>query len=249
MKEIRLLKASEIECRVQSCGKSQNGGGWCSLLLYKDARVDQRLLDELFGPLGWQRRHESVNGQVCCIVSVFDKDTKTWIEKEDVGTESNTEAIKGQFSDSFKRACFNLGIGRELYTAPTIFVNLADNELQNGANGKVQVNRKVVFTVAEIGYDEERNINALVIVDQTGRERYKLGQKAPQQQQANSEAPQQQANSDTEDQLNGYALPSIRQARTRKELTRIWNDFPQLQDDQRFITALNNRQNEINQAA
>ena len=102
MKEIRLLKASEIECRVQSCGKTTNGG-WCSLLLYKDARVDQRMLDELFGVLGWQRRHEAVNGQVCCIVRVKDPDTGEWIEKEDVGTESNTEAVKGQFSDALTK--------------------------------------------------------------------------------------------------------------------------------------------------
>ena len=240
MKEIRLLKASEIECRVQQCGKTGNVG-WCSLLLYKDARVDQRLLDELFGPLGWQRRHESVNGQVCCIVKVKDPDTNEWIEKEDVGTESNTEAIKGQFSDAFKRACFNLGIGRELYTAPTIFVSLKDNEMQQGSNGKWQVSRKVSFTVAEIGYDDEKNINTLVIVDQNGVIRYNLGQKVQPQPQSSA--------SDINDQLNGFALPAIKQARTREELTRLWNDFPQLQDDQRFISALNAKQNEINQAA
>lgn len=239
MKEIRLLKASEIECRVQSCGKSTNGG-WCSLLLYKDARVDQRMLDELFGVFGWQRRHEEVNGQVCCIVKVKDNSTGEWIEKEDVGTESNTEAVKGQFSDSFKRACFNLGIGRELYTSPKIFVNLSDAEMKVATNGKVQLSPKVVFTVTEIGYDEDRNINALTIIDQNGKVRYRLGQKV--------NAVDNESN-DIDEQFNVYAMPAIKKARTREELTSLWNYFPQLQTDQRFITALNNRQNEINSAA
>ena len=48
--KIRLLEASEIECRVGSIGK--NG---LSLLLYKDARVDQKILDECFSPCGWKR--------------------------------------------------------------------------------------------------------------------------------------------------------------------------------------------------
>ena len=41
---IRLLRAEEIECRAASV--SEKG---LSLLLYKDARVDQRILDEAFG--------------------------------------------------------------------------------------------------------------------------------------------------------------------------------------------------------
>lgn len=241
MKEIRLLKASEIECRVQSCGKSNNGG-WCSLLLYKDARVDQRMLDELFGMFGWQRRHEEVNGQVCCIVKVLDPDTNTWIEKEDVGTESNTEAIKGQFSDSFKRACFNLGIGRELYTAPKIFVNLSDSEMRTATNGKVQVSPKVVFTVKEIDYDEEKNINALTIVDQNGNVRYKLGCVVPSDNSGEND-------SDIDEQFNGYAMPAIKQARSVEELTRLWNDFPQLHTDERFKSALNKKHKEISNAA
>ena len=240
MKEIRVLKANEIECRVGQTGKQRNGSAWCSLLLYKDARCDQRILDELFGPLGWQRRHEAVNGQVCCIVSVKDPDSNEWIEKEDVGTESNTEAVKGQFSDSFKRACFNLGIGRELYTSPKIFITLNNNEWTE-SNGKVRLNAKTVFEVAEIDYDEARNINKLTLVDGNGAVRYQLGQ--------NVQATYANTNSDIDEQLNGYAMPSIEQARTREELTRIWNEFPMLQEDQRFISALNKRQTEINQAA
>ena len=79
---IRLLTANEIECRVQTV---KNNG--CSVLLYKDARCDMRILDETFGVLGWQRTHELINGNLFCNVSVWDQDKGFWIVKQDVGTE------------------------------------------------------------------------------------------------------------------------------------------------------------------
>lgn len=164
---IRLLKASEIECRVQQVKETG-----CSLLLYKDARCDMKILDETFGCLNWQRSHDLINGNLFCTVSVFNKDTEEWVCKQDVGTESNTEKEKGQASDSFKRACFNIGIGRELYTAPFIWIKLESSELQN-RNGKYSTNVK--FNVAEIGYNDDREIVRLVITDGKGKERYTLG--------------------------------------------------------------------------
>lgn len=117
MKEFRDLTASEIECRVNTV--SEKG---CSLLLYKDARCDMKILDETVGRQNWQRTHEVINGNLFCNVSIYDEDKKEWVKKQDVGTESYTEKEKGQASDSFKRACFNWGIGRELYTAPFIWI-------------------------------------------------------------------------------------------------------------------------------
>lgn len=162
--EIRLLKADEVEARIQSV--KENG---LILLLYKDARCDMKILDETFGMFGWQRKHELINGNLFCTVSIYDKQTGLWIDKQDVGTESYTEKEKGQASDSFKRACFNIGIGRELYTAPFIWIN------NNGdiSGGKC----KSIFSVKEIGYNEQREINHLVIVDNKGNERYRLGSK------------------------------------------------------------------------
>lgn len=115
----RDLRADEIECRVAQA--TEKG---VSLLLYKDARCDQNILDETVGAMNWQRHHVRDNAN--CVVSIWDSDKKQWIEKEDTGTESNTEKEKGLASDSFKRACFNWGIGRELYSAPFIWVNAAD---------------------------------------------------------------------------------------------------------------------------
>lgn len=113
--EFRDLRADEIECRVAQA--KENG---VSILLYKDARVDQNILDETVGALNWTRQHTRDNAN--CIVSIWDEDKRMWISKEDTGTESNTEKEKGLASDSFKRACFNWGIGRELYTAPFVWI-------------------------------------------------------------------------------------------------------------------------------
>lgn len=122
------LSAEDIECRIAMV--KQNG---LSLLLYKDARCDMRLLDKTVGPMNWQRKHEFKDGRLYCSVGIWDDDKKQWIWKEDVGTESNTEKEKGQASDSFKRACFNWGIGRELYTAPFIWISSQKASIkQNG---------------------------------------------------------------------------------------------------------------------
>ena len=158
MNEIRLLRADEIDVRVGGFNKDKTGG---FLLLYKDARVDMAMLDELFGNYGWQRKHEVINGKLFCTVSIYNEKTGEWISKQDVGVESNNDATKGEASDSFKRACFNVGIGRELYTAPFIWINGLDKFDK--------------FKVLEIGYNEVREINQLVIVDDKGKERYRMG--------------------------------------------------------------------------
>ena len=124
----RDLRADEIECRVARV--TEYG---VSLLLYKDARCDQNILDETVGAMNWQRNHTRDNAN--CIVSIWDEKKQMWIAKEDTGTESNTEKEKGLASDSFKRACFNWGIGRELYTAPNITVSPSDCRIKE-SNGR-----------------------------------------------------------------------------------------------------------------
>ena len=122
IKRPRALTASDVECRVATCKASG-----VSLLLYKTARCDMQILDETYGPMNWQRRHSRDNAN--CTIAVWDDDKKQWVEKEDTGTESNTEAEKGLASDSFKRAGFNWGIGRELYTAPFIWISAANADV------------------------------------------------------------------------------------------------------------------------
>ena len=157
--DIRLLKANEIECRIGTFKESKG----ISLLLYKDARVDMRILDEVFGFDGWEREHQLIDGKLFCTVRVWSEKRNCWISKQDVGTESNTEKEKGQVSDSFKRACFNLGIGRELYTSPFIWIP-----------SSMGYSKYEKFEVKEIGYNEDREINMLVIVDSKGKECFRL---------------------------------------------------------------------------
>jgi hypothetical protein len=120
------LTVEEIDFRVQSINK----GGYATILAYKDARADMKRLDEVFGVEFWQKKYEVVNGNLFCSVGIYNKEINQWIWKEDVGTESMAEKEKGQASDAFKRACFNLGIGRELYDYPEIKVKLNPNEFK-----------------------------------------------------------------------------------------------------------------------
>lgn len=163
--QFRKLRAEEIDCRISIC--NQYGVG---LLLYKDARCDQNILDETVGAMNWQRHHSRDNAN--CIVSIWDTDKKQWVEKEDTGTESNTEKEKGLASDSFKRACFNWGIGRELYTAPNMFVNAKDLKTlkKDDWQGKERWTCKDAFIVKEIEYSEDRIVYVKVLNTKTNNE-------------------------------------------------------------------------------
>lgn len=172
-KKIPSLKAQDVECRVQQITENQNGYG-AILLLYKDARVDMKILDQVYGEMNWQRRHTVINGQLFCSVLIWDESKKQWIEKQDVGTESATEAEKGRASDSFKRACFNVGIGRELYNAPFIYIKLDAAEVRKNSKGKPTTYTR--FNVTEMEYNREKEcFTKLVICDEKGKPRYSLG--------------------------------------------------------------------------
>lgn len=158
-----LLKADEIECRVGTVKKPQDDQpGGISLLLYKDARCDMTRLDKTVGAMNWQRNHSRENAN--CTVSIWDDEKKIWVSKEDTGVASRTEAEKGLASDSFKRACVNWGIGRELYTSPFIWVS--------GNPDQLKWER---FRVKAIGYDENRSVNALTIVDKRNKVVFQMG--------------------------------------------------------------------------
>lgn len=157
MKELkfRKLKPSEIELRV---GATTDTG--FSLLLYKTARVDANVLDTTVGQFNWTKRFYQVKNTMICEVAInvnYDEPTKEplWVAKGDAGDESNTEAIKGEASDSFKRAGFAWGIGRELYTSPFVWIT------------KDQSNdpKKSRYEVKEIDY-KDNEISKLVIINE-----------------------------------------------------------------------------------
>ena len=195
MNKFRLLRADEIDCRIAQI--RENG---LSLLLYKDARVDQNILDETVGEMNWQKSYS--RGNANCTVSIWDEVKKMWISKEDTGTESNTEKEKGLASDSFKRACFCWGIGRELYSAPPIWIKPEDcRTFGKNQSGKLTCNDR--FYVSRIEYSDARNIIALEIMNRsTGKVVYRLGSQRPA---AHSAAPTAQA---TNQALTAPAAPS-----------------------------------------
>ena len=156
MNKFRTLRADELDCRVGTC----NERGF-TLLLYKDARCDQNILDETVGAENWQRDHKEVKGNLYCGVSIWDENKKQWITKWDCGVESNTEKEKGEASDSFKRACFNWGIGRELYTSPFIYIK--GNTEKNNKGKDVPTFRSI--TVKEIEYTDGKITKLTIIGD------------------------------------------------------------------------------------
>lgn len=171
--EFRPLKAEEVEVRVGTCNEKG-----VSLLLYKDARVDMSLLDEVVGPENWMCGYESIDGKLFCTVSVLvdqGDGQSQWVGKQDVGVPSNMEATKGEASDAFKRACFKWGIGRELYTAPFIWVPSDKCNVKPGRNGKMQCYDQFRVTDMEVDGGE---IVKLTVVNQSRKDAVVYGSKA-----------------------------------------------------------------------
>ena len=172
MENIKLntpLTIEEIDFRVQSVNK----GGYATILAYKDARVDMNRLDAVYGVGYWQRKHEVINGKEFCSVGVWNKEISQWVWVQDCGTQSNTEKEKGQSSDAFKRACFNLGIGRELYDYPIIQVKLLDNEFDK-ATFKPNFNFKLKDWTWISDFNNGK-LTFLKAIDNNGKERFTYG--------------------------------------------------------------------------
>lgn len=158
MKTFRLLNADEIECRVSRC--TEKGA---ALLLYKTARTDADLLDETFGPQNWENDFQLIDGVLYGGIGIrFPELGVVW--KWDAGTESNTEAEKGRASDAFKRAGFKWGLGRELYSAPFVFIPAGKCTIKSKEfNGKTTYYCNDSFDVLDIAYDDAERIAYLRI--------------------------------------------------------------------------------------
>lgn len=236
--EFRLLDADEIEVRVGQGGNSKNPD-WCTLLLYKDARCDMRRLDEKFGVYGWKRKHELIGNNLYCTVSVY-KEGIGWIDKQDVGTPSQTEAVKGEASSAFKRACTCLGVGRELYTAPkVIFINL-NRDLEYTSSGRL----KTTFHVGMVGYNKRR-ISQLIIQDENNVIRWYFGMSEAemldwvkkQNELHGYSEPAPKSEEEKDESLmeqKQYAYPQLQQAQLWEDVDKVWNGFPSLQKSNEF---------------
>lgn len=163
-KEIRLLTKDDIEVKVKKVLD-----GKALLLLYKTARVDMAILDEVFGVFNWCNEYKEIKGNMYCGVGVRESADKDFIWKWDCGIESREDEEgnqkKGEASDAFKRACFKVGIGRELYSAPVIYIKA--ETVADGKKHKLK-DSFAKYTVKEIQYNENREITKLIIVDRKG---------------------------------------------------------------------------------
>ena len=146
------LQAEDIECRVAQVNKDNS----VNLLLYKTARTDANVLDEVIGQFNWQCEFREVNGVVYCGIGIKEPTTKEWVWKWDAGSSGNFEEEKSTASDAFKRAGFKWGIGRELYYSPRIRVKA---DVAGVKDGKCFT----PFKVSKVEYTEDGHFRTLII--------------------------------------------------------------------------------------
>ena len=158
--DFRTLKANEIECRVGNTSKDNGVVKGFFLLLYKNARVDQTILDETVGQFNWKCHYYQVKNTMVCSVAIWNEDRQEWVSKDNGGDDDfNAEQVKAELSDSFKRAGFGLGIGRELYYSPKIWI---ESKGENTTSAR--------YSVKVIEYDKNKRITNLAIINDKTKE-------------------------------------------------------------------------------
>ena len=219
----RLLKADEIEVKVKQI--KQNGSVF---LLYKTARTDMALLDETVGPMSWQSDYRVINDNLYAGIGIHSAELG-WIWKWDCGIESREDGDgnekKGEASDAFKRAGFKWGIGRELYTAPFIWISSGVvPTVRMGNNWKLK-NTFAKYSVSKIGYNEKREITMLEIVDDKGRTVYTHGSKTPVKVAPMAEQTNEDALNNQLKPLSEQAKREIAGATTLTDLISVYNAY------------------------
>lgn len=223
------LPIESIDFRIQSINK----GGYATILAYKDARVDMNRLDEVCGPLNWKREHIRENQN--CIVSVWDETKKEWVSKEDTGTESFTEKEKGLASDSFKRACFNWGIGRELYDYPVIQIKLNSDEFEVSGD-KARQTFKLNLRKWKWQSDwENETLKSLICRDETGKVRFEFGSK-----QQTKPEPKTELFELDETALTGLKN-ALNECKSQASLKKMWEANPEFQKNSKFVKLVTDR--------
>ena len=210
----RPLRADEVEVRPAEA----KSGSKATLLLYQDARCAMNILDSTLGRAAWQREYYEAAGLLFCKIGIFDTESNQWLWKSDTGSKSNIEGDKGLASDAFKRAAVAWGIGRELYTAPRISIDLTDKDMYNGT--LCQSFKVENMTVTD------GNITSLVIVDKWGKKRYEFNSQATAQ-------PERLVKPVTVEQP--FKLVQDEDAKLDAVLDEIYKDLPQKQSANEMI--------------
>lgn len=222
LKELsRPLTISDIDFRVQSI----NAKGYATILAYKSARIDMQRLDQAVGPMNWQRKHELIDGKLFCHVGIYNQDSNQWVWKSDVGTESMTEATKGESSDSFKRACFNWGIGRELYDYPIISIPLVLDTEYEVVSGKAR--QKWGLKLRDwtwLSQFTDGKLTFLACKDTNGKMRFKWGEYVKED--APAPAPKVDPANDPDANPQGVLKKKTDDEILREEYTRVVGKAP-----------------------
>ena len=225
LKELsRPLTIEDIDFRVQSI----NAKGYATILAYKDARVDMQRLDQAVGPMNWQRKHELIDGKLFCHVGIYNPDTSQWTWKSDVGTESMTEATKGESSDSFKRACFNWGIGRELYDYPIISIPLVLDSEYEVVSGKAR--QKWGLRLRDwtwLSQFTDGKLTFLACKDTNGKMRFKWGEYIKEEETPTpAPTPEPKPINDPDANVQGFLKKKTDDEILRDEYTRVIGKAP-----------------------
>ena len=111
----------KIHWRVGATNKDKTKG---LALAYLDARDVQERLDAVCSGL-WQVEHTwGVGNKVACRIGIFNEAIEQWVWRGDGAGATDVEGDKGSFSDSFKRAAVQWGVGRYLYDVESPWVQL-----------------------------------------------------------------------------------------------------------------------------
>lgn len=233
--EFRPLRADEVMVRFKSLNsKNRENATKATYLLYKDARCDMRILDEVFGSFGWSREHKMLDGKLYCSVSIYNEEMGSWVSKDDAGEETQVEATKGEASDAFKRACFNWGIGRELYTSPKIEIPfVGDFENKNKAHYGLKVSEMVV---------EDHKITKLTIVDNFGKVRFEWSANAPQAAPQAKKIDKYEPTREDAVYAIKTALPNLY---TKDDILSLWCLYPQYHTDAEIKSLFTQRKAEL----
>jgi hypothetical protein len=136
--------ASDVEWRMQSCGKTRDGKFWGKCLAYITNRAIMERLDDVCGPENWRNEYAAAPGAtsgILCGIGI-QIDAGQWVTKWDGAEETDIEHVKGGLSNAMKRAGVQWGIGRYLYNLDEGWATIVDDSDRSGFHGQTKDKEK-----------------------------------------------------------------------------------------------------------
>lgn len=178
--------------------KTRPGKGGSGDLSYIDARFVFDRFDSAVGPANWQveivwtpdvfspeRKNRSGRVISPAITTAYPmakigvKLGDEWVWRQDIGTPSDIEGVKGSVSDSIKRAAVQWGVARDLYDPTSevyqdveVVAEEAEKRVvgQSGLSSKQKALLAVTFKEAGIPDDQRRAVIWLIVQKQSSKQ-------------------------------------------------------------------------------